>query len=380
MQKVRRTCPLPLRSHRSLQREQQSTVTSPKGATAAARITTLAPAFGQAMPSLDGVRDAYSHEFRAELLYDLCAALVRDGLGSPATWRKSSESAVVFAQHSIMSAIGEQRWNLLRRNVEYHLQVSDVAHRNGDDAPLENGQLFVTVECGGSGYLKIGPAVQALEEEAAGLGAAFYWILTFSLYRVMRIYNHSDAMEYEERLREMADNEDETSKGQYEFPEVERALPDCIRETPTGDRGWTLEARRLLGKHRSGKYRSWIERLRRIQQLSRLRLKQSCCRFEEDGYDSPPLPSLLVAFKDHDAITACFDEEGRYMLEGSCEPAVGIMFCPRKTEERRRALLVLERFFVLNQELYQLAEELQNWEEQHAGTRLDRGEPSLPTA
>ncbi len=359
MQSVPRTRPLPGGSHRSSRPAQSSTASSPNGATTAAGIMTLAPAFGQALPSLDGVRGAYSHEFRAELLYELCAGLVADGLGSPAIWQKSSKNAVAFAQHVIMNAIGEERGNLLRRNVEYHLLVSDVAHRNGDDTPLTNGQLAVTVECGGCGYLKIGPAIQALEEEVSGLGAAFYWILTFSLYRVMRIYNHCDAMEYEQRLQEMADNEDETSKSQYEFPEVERALPDCIRETPTGDRGWTLEARRLLRKHRNGKYRSWIERLRRIQQLSRLRLKQSSSYVEEGYYDSPPLPSLLVAFKDHDAITTCFDEEGQYMLEGSSEPAVAVLFCPRKTEERRHALHVLERFFVLNQELYQLVEELQ---------------------
>jgi hypothetical protein len=32
----------------------------------------------QALPTLDKVQTAYSHEFDAELLYDLCAALVRE--------------------------------------------------------------------------------------------------------------------------------------------------------------------------------------------------------------------------------------------------------------------------------------------------------------
>lgn len=72
-------------------------------------------------------------------------------------WQKCNESAIVFAQHAIMRGIGEERWNLLQRNVEYHLQVSDVAEREGFDAALENGQLAVTIECSGSGYLKIGP-------------------------------------------------------------------------------------------------------------------------------------------------------------------------------------------------------------------------------
>jgi hypothetical protein len=141
------------------------------------------------LPLLDSVRTAYSHELQAELLYDLCAALVREGLAGPETWQKYEESSVVFAQRAIMEAIGEKDWNLLQRNVEYHLSVSDVAERDGDDVEFGKGRLAVTVECSSAGFLKIGPAIAALEEEAAGLGAAFYWTLTYALYRVMRIYN-----------------------------------------------------------------------------------------------------------------------------------------------------------------------------------------------
>ena len=50
-----------------------------------------------------------------------------------------------------MEAIGEERCNLLQRNVEYHLSVSDVAERDGEDALLGNGRLAVTIECGGCG-------------------------------------------------------------------------------------------------------------------------------------------------------------------------------------------------------------------------------------
>ena len=107
-----------------------------------------------------------------------------------------------------MESIGEERWNLLRRNVEYHLGVNDVAERSGEEAALGNGQLALTIECGGSGFLKIGPAIQALEEEAEGLGAAFYWTLTYALYRVIRIYNHDDALQYEERMKEYAEDDD----------------------------------------------------------------------------------------------------------------------------------------------------------------------------
>jgi hypothetical protein len=330
---------------------------------------------------LGTVPTTYSHEFRAELLYDLCAALVREGLGGPETWQKCEESAVVFVQRAILESIGGERSNLLQRNVEYHLSVSDVAEQDGEDKLLGNGRLAVTVECSGCGFLKVGPAIAALEAETPDLGAAFYWTLTYALYRVMRIYNHDDALQYEERMHEYAED-DEENREQYEFPEVEKALPECIQKTLTPDdhRAFTLKARRLLRQHMRGKYHSWIERLRAIERFSRVRLPTDDYFREDGGYDTIPLPSLLVAFKEHDAVVACFDEESQHMLEGSAEPTLGVVFSPQKREEVRRALRVVSRFIAINYELFQLVEALAEWEKRHAGTHLDRGEPSLRAA
>jgi hypothetical protein len=360
----------PVRGHR-----QRAAVHS-IGASSAARITTLAPAFGQALPSLDTVPTEYNHEVNAELLYDLCAALVKAGLGWPETWQQCGGIPVVFAQHSIMSGIGAQRSELLQRNVEFHLQVSDVLERDGYGSTLSNGQLAVTIECSGSGYLKIGPALDTLEKEAEGLGAAFYWSLIHALYGVMRIYDHDDALRYEEMLIESANQDDEENRSQYEFPEVEKALPACIQQTLREK--WRLEDRRLLRAHGKGPYRAWIDRLRKMQRLSRLRVEQSQQPLEDRYYDGPPLPSLLVAFKDRDAITACFDEEGQHMLEGSSEPTVCVVFSPKNEDEVKHAMRVIERFVAFNTELFELVEELQ--EKKHAGSDSHRGEPSLRVA
>jgi hypothetical protein len=351
------------------------------GASAADGIGTLAPAFPQGLPSLDSVPTAYSHEFRAELLFELCAALVREGLAGPEIWAKCEGSSVAFVQRAIRENVGEGRWNLLERNVEYHLSVSDVAERDGEDVPLGKGRLAVTIECGSAGYLKIGPPIAAMEEEAAGLGAAFYWTLTYALYRVMRIYNHDDAFEYEERMKEYAE-EDEENREHYEFPEVDKALPECIRSTLTSEdrRAFLWHARRLLRQHRSGRFRSWIRHLHRIDRLSRVRLPVDVAFREDGGYDTIPLPSLVVAFKDHDAIVACFDEEGQYMLEGTAEPALGVVFSPQKPNEVKTAFRMVRQFIALNVALFEMVEELVEWEKRHGGTRLDRGEPSLRTA
>lgn len=362
MQRIHRTRPVRVRSHGPVQRQPQPIAPCADGVASTTGIALLAPPFAQALPSLAGIPIEYSHEFRAELVYDLCAAaLVREGLGTCESWKECGESVLVFAKHAIMRAVGEERWNLLQRNVEYHLEISDVADREGFDEVMGDGQLAITVVCGGSGYLKIGPAIEALEAESPGLGAAFYRTLTYALYRLMRVYNHDDALQYEERMQEYAEQDEEENEGQYEFPEVEKALPDCIRlslQKEDHDR-WNLGARRLLRKHSNGRYRSWIKRLRKLQQFSRIRVRPTYRFIEEGNYDGPPLPSLLVAFKERDAITACFDEEGQYMLEGTSEPAVGVAFHPQNSGEVRQALRIAERFVLFNHELFQLVEELQ---------------------
>ena len=380
MQRIDRPLPHDHRRPRPIPRRRQPAAAAADRVAAPSGVTTLAPSFVQSLPSLGKVPADYSHEFRAELIYDLSVALVREGLASAETWAKCGSTALTFIEHAIMAAIGEQRWNLLQRNAEYHLQVSDVTDAYGHDKLVGDGQLAVTIECSGSGFLKLGPAIDALEGEAPGLGAAFYWVLTSALYRVMRIYNHDDASQYEENMRESAAEEDESSREQYEFPEVAKALPECIRQTLGHGRSYFAKARRLLRENSEGRYSTWIARVRVIQRLSR-RPHTSIKELERDTYyDSPPLPCVLVAFKENDAIIACFDEEGQYMLEGNSEPTLGVIFSPAKQEELQQAIRLVSRFVAVNTELFLLAEEIQDWEKSHEGAPVDRGEPSLRAA
>ena len=381
MQRILRSRTSRIKSHPAVCRAGKLSAPDAAGASSASGVATLAPAFGQALPSLVDVRSEYNHEVNAELVYELCGALVREGLGTAETWKKSGGNALAFAQHAMMSAIGPERGDLLQRNVEFHLEVSDQLDRGGSDAELGSGQLVVTIECGGSGYFRIGPALDALEAEAEGLGAAFYWALTLALYRVMRIYNHDDALMYEERMRDYAAEDDEENRGQYELPEVEKALPECIRKTLKREsHDWKARDRDLLRRFRNGRFSSWFERLRRIQRLARHPLKQSREFLELGYYDDPPLPSLLIVFKEHDAITACFDEEGQSMMEGTAEPTVCVVFSPRQPEQVRHAIRIVDRFVALNCALFELNEEITAWEKRDAGTSIDRGEPSLRAA
>jgi len=290
-------------------------------------------------------------------------------------WAECGGDALKFAQDAILHRIGPEVCDLIQRNIEYDLEISD---RNPEGDAFPTGKLVASISCTGCGYLKMGPAIAALEKEAEGLGAAFYWTLIQALYRTMRIYDLSDAEVYEENLIEYAESDGEENRGEYEFPDVEKAIPACIRSSQKQRSDlWRMEYRRLLARHREGKYGSWIRRLRMIEQLSRIKTKAQDPSEYSHNYDGPPLPALLVVFEDHDAIAACFDEESQHMLEVSSEPSVCAVFSPASREEFSDALRVVERFVRFNEELCRLIEDIQSLETQNEGRDIDRGGASL---
>lgn len=379
MQRISRT--LGRRDQRAcpLSRRQREGVASAHGNPATAPVETLAPAFAVALASLNGQPANYSHEVNGEMLFELCAALVHMELGTPELWSECGEDPLAFARHSIANRIGKETIELLERNVEYHLEVTDVV--GADSAGLSTGQLAITVHCSGCGFLKIGPALRALEAEEIGLGAAFYWTLIRSLYRVMRIYDHSDAQAYEENLIEYAQEDDPANRDQYEFPEVEKALPDCIRGSLKHESGhWRLDDRRLLRRHRNGRYRNWIRHLEAIARLSRVKARSFEAADYDGYYDGPPLPALLIVFEEHDAVAACFDEESQHMLEGSAEPAFCVVFTLDDTEQCFGAMRAVERFIGVNRELCELIDKIQIWEAGHEGRSFDWRDASLRAA
>lgn len=379
MQRIPRSLGRPNQRSCSLSRTRCAGTAGAHGNAATAAVETLAPAFAQALPSLDGQAATYSHEVNGEMLYELCAALVHMGLGNPELWAECGEDPLVFAQRSIVNRIGAETVELLERNVEYHLEVTDVVGE--DSTGLSTGQLAITIHCSGCGYFKIGPALRALEAEEEGLGAAFYWTLIRSLYRVMRIYDHSDAQAYEENLIEYAQEDDPANRDQYEFPEVEKALPDCIRESLKPEfRRSSLGYRRMLSHHSTGRYGNWIRQVEAMAKLSRLSTPSLRADDFDGYYDGPPVPALLIVFEEHDAVAACFDEESQHMLEGSAEPTFCTVFTLDDGEQCSRAMRAVERFVRVNRELCELIEAIQSWENGHESRGFDRRDASLRAA
>ena len=342
------------------------------GVAGSAHVALLAPASAQAIPTLANVPTSYDWEENSGTLLSLCHVLAEREIGAGDLWQRTNRNVLRFAVAAIQSKIERACGELLSRNVNYQLVIQDTVDDFGR-AELREGVLALMVECDGCGYLRIGPALDALEAEAPGLGAAFYNLFRFSLYRWMRTYDHADAQQYNETLHEWAAQDDEANQSAYEFPDVEESIPAFVRSIPELHVG-TL--RRFLRQHRDGRCGTWVRSLLKLHALCRFR-SQIPREIFEDIWDDQPLPVLLVTFQDRDGIAACFEAESQSMYEASHEPAFCAVFSPDKAEEVDAALLSFRRFLAINLELFTLVEALNQHEAPHEDPHIDRQHQEL---
>jgi hypothetical protein len=339
-------------------------------------MTLLAQGCGETLPSLHCIPKSYRIETNGERLYRLCLALVERNLADEKLWQQTGKVAVVFARSAIQKLIEVFTGGALKDKVEYCCEVRDDLGtgywRNGD---IGDGRLMAAFEVQACGYLKIGAALAALEEQERFLGAAFYFLLRRSLYRWIRVYDHTDAEFYNEQLHEWMEQDDPQNRDAYEFPPVEEAIPESIRTAED----WTYpNARNLLRRHLDGPHSIWIRKLLTLHRLSRL--KGQIVHFQGE-YDDAPAPSLLLVFRENDAIQACFDHESDRYNESTNEPSCAVCFHSEVGEEFDAALRTVAIFLRVNMELADLIELLNEREEEsHASQREHRTEPSLRAA
>ena len=338
-------------------------------------IALLGRGCGETIPSLRHIRASYTLETNGERLYRLCAALVERNLADAKLWQQSGRVAVVFSRNAIQKLIEEFCGGALDNEIEYCCEVrDDVGTGYWRNGALDDGKLMAAFEVQTCGYLKIGAALAALEEEERFLGAAFYFLLRRSLYRWMRIYDHTDAEFYNEQLREWMEQDDPANRDAYEFPPVEEAIPEPVRTAED----WTCAAaRKFLRRHVNGQHSLWIRQILTLHRLSSL--KGCVARFEGD-FDDAPVPSLLLVFRENDAIQACFDHESDRYNESTNEPSCAVCFRPEVREEFDAALRTMAIFLRINLELAKLIAMIDGREGKDASQCQHRTEPSLRAA
>ena len=203
---------------------------SPKRTAAATDIGLLGQGCGESLPSLRRVPTNYRLETNGERLYRLCLALVERNLADVKLWQISGKVAVIFARSVIQKLIEEFSGGALTDKIDYCFEVrDDLGTGYWRGGALGEGKLMAAFELQACGYLKIGAALDALEEQERFLGAAFYYLLRSSLYRWIRIYDHTDAEAYNEQLHDWMEQDEPASRDAYEFPAVDEAIPELVR-------------------------------------------------------------------------------------------------------------------------------------------------------
>jgi hypothetical protein len=182
---------------------------------------------------------------------------------------------------------------------------------------------FVGGECSGL-VAAFGPTLQLLESVHPQLPATFFHLFVGALNGWLRVYDHRDAGDRVEMLREWIAQEGDAE--QYEIPDVEGSIPLCMRQTTLSK----AELAHLKDNINDPLAQTLVNAVFDLHHLSaqverpelddNIREKLSDC--------NPPLPCLLNIFAEGDAIAACFDEEAQGMMEVEPEPNLIIPFDP----------------------------------------------------
>jgi len=204
----------------------------------------------------------------------------------------------------------------IRRRFNLTLTLSDLVDEYVEAAEQDpdGRHLYFILHPDSAAYVVAGPTLELLEQEHASLPATFYHVFTGALNKWVRIYDHRDAQDRVQMLRDWAEGEEE----QYEIADVAASVPASMKRKPLSLENF----RRLGGQARSSDARTVIaaalEPHRASEKVNRPEFTDEMG--EQLADSNPPLPSALVVFAQNDRVEGQFDDESQTMMECTPEP------------------------------------------------------------
>jgi len=347
---------------------------------ASAGVGLLAPASSCSLPSLAGIPASFLQLSGTKPLFQLCYALVQQNIGDGALWNSVDGNALSFAKIALERWANRQGADVVDDYFGYAFAIAD--HCDSYDNPLAEGELCFALEAESSSCLQIGAALDALEAERPGLGAAFYSVFLKAIDRWIYSFDHREALFLEECMIEWAKEEaeegEEVDLEQYEIPNIKGATPAYIQTTPRKSLRGSLS---LLNEHTTGPHGNWITSLLRLYKCFRRKTHPSVMIDLRDVYDAGPLPPLLIVFKAYDVISAIFDHEFENAYDCSHAPQLALKCNPAQPGQLRRTLKALSSFLQFNKELSLLLATLNAFAEKtDEAEYCDRSEPQRRAA
>ncbi len=290
------------------------------------------------IPRLDTVPRVQRLVANDRLAVVLARALVELDIGSSGDWRRAECDPTSFLRLTLERVIRAHGGSTIRRRFLLGAAISDIPCEWAEREEARSDRLFLIVEPSEAscGCVCFGPTLELLERVHPQLPATFYHLVVGALNRWIRVYDYRDGEERAEMLREWIAQEPDAD--QYEVPDVEGSIPECMRQSALEDE----ELLRLIGEINDPLARKLIEAALALDhasvQAKRPELDDETCQQLSDC--NPALPCLVALFDESDAIAACFDEEAQGMLEVTPEPNLIIPFDPTDTASVRDAFEV----------------------------------------
>jgi hypothetical protein len=298
----------------------------------------MAKGTGLLLPRLTGVPLIHRVVADDRLAVMLAKSLVELDIAAPGDWKRAEYDPTSFTRLTLERWIKAYGGPAIRRRFLLVATISDTPCEWTDRDESKPNQLFLIVEPSEAscGCVTFGPTLELLEKVHPQLPATFFNLFVGALNCWTRVYDHRDAEERAEMLREWAAQEADAD--QYEIPDVQGSIPACMRQT-------ALDEAELAHLEDSISDPPATRLLKAALSLERL---SALAKRPELGDDigqqlsdcNPPLPCLLAIFAEADSVSAAFDDEAQGMLEVTPEPNLIIPFDPDNTESVRNAFQV----------------------------------------
>ncbi|MBS1849310.1 MAG: hypothetical protein JST79_00080 [Acidobacteria bacterium] len=275
----------------------------------------IAPRCELVLPSLETM--PVEHRFLSDdrEVLALAEILVRSNIATEDDWEKSGRDATKCLSLSLQRWMRDHGAAAIDRRFDLDLTLSDRLVDYSDQRGPE-GTLYLILDPDGAAFVLLKPTLELLETVHPRLPSTFFMHFAGSLNRWVRVYDYHDAEERVDMLREWYEGDED--REQYEVPDIEGCTPPGLKEPALSFRGLKELARGI----RDPEVQALIQGL---LELCRVSSRAKRPDFTEDMGEqlmdaNPPLPCLLAAFTQGDAVVACFDDEAQTAMETTPHP------------------------------------------------------------
>ncbi len=184
----------------------------------------MAQGSGLVLPRLGAVQVVHRLVADDHLAVMLAEALLELDIAVPGDWEKADHDPTSFIRITLERWIHGHGGPAIRHRFLLSAVISNSPSEWAERDETKSNQLFLIVEPSEAtcGCVTFGPTLQLLESVHPQLPATFFHLFVGALNHWVRVYDHRDAEERAETLREWAAQEPDAD--QYELPDVEGSI------------------------------------------------------------------------------------------------------------------------------------------------------------